>query len=127
MYDIVCALSIICFSNQIYFFSDIHSSVFQTPLPSATKRFMAYWIFTYGTIRLAAALDPSQTTYTLAAFSYSWEAICLVNELNKDTNPNPLKNAFIIISSSALSFYLLFALPTMNPVRSPDTFNATNT
>lgn len=72
LYDIVCAVSIL---GSLPVFSAIHASLFQEPLVPVMARLLAYWILTYGVIRLYCGLVSGNKV--LAIVSYVIEALCL--------------------------------------------------
>ena len=75
IYDILCAFSIL---RVIYvpFLDKIHISMFNE-YDSNLQRILAYWIFTYGMIRLIHYNDFSNG---LVSASYCVEAACIFNE-----------------------------------------------
>ena len=68
-YDIICAF---CILNiiQIPYVKDFHLKMFKSDLNDITKRLLAYWIITYGFIRLVA----------FSKISYIIEALAIANE-----------------------------------------------
>ena len=68
IYDLICALSILI----IPFFSDIHMRML-TNKKVKVNHYMAYWILTYGMMRLYDV--------NMAVVSYLIEAICFSNEI----------------------------------------------
>jgi len=74
IYDIICALAILNLfqvSVPIYPHLAMINSGVRTPI---SDRFFAYWIFTYGIIRL-------YTNYTMIALSYYIEAAFIASEV----------------------------------------------
>lgn len=74
-YDMLCASSILWMPESGL--SHLHPNMFLSPSP-IVKRMLAYWIFTYGWVRLAAGWDPSfqkmaAATYFLEAFVFEYE------------------------------------------------------
>ena len=93
-YDILCAISIL---NLMYipFLRDIHLSMIQPPIQDPiVERFFAYWIFTYGIIRL-------HDNTALISYSYYIEAFFILNEYIH-TSICPEKAIFIVITSLLL-------------------------
>jgi len=92
VYDMVCAFSVLeCFSR-------IHTDVFvvlfeRNDETGLLKRLLAYWISTYGMIRLAWSISifweiekrDDMQLRLLCAVSYYIEAICYENEFGKGT------------------------------------------
>ena len=101
VYDILCAMSIL---KIIYipFLDKIHLSMFNNyennPL---FERFIAYWIFTYGIIRIT-------NNHIFISLSYFIEAVFFLHEYihcSMDTS----KTNFVIISSIALGILSIIA------------------
>lgn len=98
VYDMVCAFSVLeCI--PLFFFSRIHTDVFvvlfeRNDETGLLKRLLAYWISTYGAIRLAWSIsifwgidrhNGDMQLRLLCAVSYYIEAICYENEFGKGT------------------------------------------
>ena len=102
IYDILCALSILKIIS-IPYLKDLHLSMIKDYSRDNNnelfERFLAYWIFTYGVIRLSH-------TYTLISYTYFIEAIVFWNEYRKNT-VHSNKVQFVIITSLILG-YLCF-------------------
>lgn len=85
LYDIMCALGLLSNWGVLEY---LHLSLFcrhQDISNSMFKRFLGYWIFTYGTTRLVCGLNG----YThLASLSYIIEALCFEYEAFTNTNTN---------------------------------------
>ena len=98
IYDILCALSILKIINipilcnlHLSMIKDNQNKNFETQL---FERFFAYWIFTYGVIRLSDNM-------ILISYSYYIESLCFVNEyLNNSVYHD--KALFVIVSSFLL-------------------------
>lgn len=100
IYDILCAISILLHQQTIQIkipvLCELHIKMFipnQTPI---FERFLAYWNFTYGMIRIS-------NHSLLISYSYYLEAIFLFNECFNDT-VNKNKTLFVIVSSLLLGF-----------------------
>lgn len=98
IYDILCALSILRYIN-IPLLNTLHLSMFmknqnQCPL---FERILAYWIFTYGIIRLSG-------NSLLISLSYYMESLFIANEcfINKTIELN--KGLFVVVTSYALGY-----------------------
>lgn len=98
VYDVICALII------IFFDWDSPHSLIINDYPPPTKRFMAYWIFTYGIIRISGSVDGS---LLLAAATYFWEAFCFQNEVAIARIETNWKHKFLYCSCHAIGIYLL--------------------
>ena len=72
IYDLICALSILIIPYKVPFFSDIHMRML-TDKKVKVNHYMAYWILTYGMMRLYDV--------NMACVSYLIEAICFSNEI----------------------------------------------
>ena len=75
IYDILCSFAILKWVN-IPLLNGLHLSMFKKEQDEVTERMLAYWIFTYGIIRLS---DDKQ----LILLSYLLESAFLLNEYNK--------------------------------------------
>ena len=127
IYDMICALFIImphCYESSIlaatekFMESFLHLSMFKDPksLDPQMKRMLAYWIFTYGVIRVYAALQHIYlspvflfSNCILASVSYLIEAFCfkLESELS-NLEMVQGKVYFVFITSMCLSMTLVF-------------------
>ena len=76
IYDILCSLSILVPSLKVPILSDLHLSMFKRDQDQITKRFVAYWIFTYGCMRMSNDENTIQISYII-------ESIFLLHELKK--------------------------------------------
>ena len=86
LYDILCAACILKIV-EIPVLEDLHLSMVKEKNPTA-DRFLAYWIFTYGVIRISG-------DNTLISCSYFIEAAFYFNELVQD-NVYKEKTGFVI-------------------------------
>ena len=94
IYDVLCALCILDIIN-LPIISNLHLSMIKTNQDKSYKRFFAYWIFTYGIMRLS-------NDNLIIAYSYIIEASFIYNEyLNDSVYEN--KAFFVIISSLLLA------------------------
>ncbi len=73
LYDMLCALCLLKIIN-IPILNKLHLSMFINEPEEQEKRWIAYWIFTYGIIRLLA------NNKYLLSISYLIEAIIMLNE-----------------------------------------------
>ena len=107
VYDILCAL---CILRVIYipYLNDLHLSMMKDYSPPTTsqihthspqlfERFLSYWIFTYGVVRLS-------NNYKNVSYSYYLEAAFFINECMY--NSVHIHQAFFVIGSSVLLGYL---------------------
>jgi len=80
LYDIACSLSIL----NDYSLSHLHLQMYEQPsvyldglpenhLSMATKRHLAYWIATYGLMRLFGSQQIIRISYLLEAAGFLWE------------------------------------------------------
>ena len=107
VYDILCAL---CILRVIYipYLNDLHLSMMKDYSPPSTsqihthspqlfERFLSYWIFTYGVVRLS-------NNYKTVSYSYYLEAAFFINEYIHNTVRSD--KVFFVIGSSVLLGYL---------------------
>lgn len=96
LYDVLCAACILHIIH-IPVLSELHLSMIK---PGKTnpifERYFAYWIFTYGVIRMSR-------NYQLIACSYFIEALFFLNEYRYDA----VEARFVIISSIGLGVLAL--------------------
>jgi hypothetical protein len=96
IYDILCSL---CILNIIHipYLNNLHLSMFKNnEYDPIFARFLSYWIFTYGIIRVFS-------NGNLISLSYLIEAIFFINECLHDTIILS-KGIFVIIFSLILSY-----------------------
>ena len=101
VYDILCAVSILGIV-PIPILDELHLSVLQKHKKEDpfAERFLAYWLFTYGLVRVFG-------DRRMIAYSYFTEALVFVNEwANYDADSS--KALFIIVSSILLGGLALF-------------------
>jgi hypothetical protein len=100
IYDILCSFSIL-FSNN--YFSNIHPKLFKDKENQENpiiRRFMAYWILTYGSIRLFSGYyQNSKELLLLAYYSYLIEILAFEYELFISNSLYLYKVKFISIVS----------------------------
>ena len=100
IYDILCALCIVKVIN-IPYLDTLHLSMIKNSYAKNElfTHFFAYWIFTYGMIRLTS-------NNILIAYSYFMEAIVFLYELYKDRIYLD-KGLFVILTSLVLGVIVL--------------------
>jgi len=92
IYDILCALSILHYVD-IPYLNTIHLNMIENNENNLIfKRYFAYWILTYGCMRLTKDKK-------MIKISYFIEAICLSNELYFTNDIHMYKALFVIIVS----------------------------
>ena len=94
IYDILCALSILKMVN-IPILQNIHLQMFHSNINN-NERFLAYWIFTYGVIRLKYNF--------FVPYSYYIEALFVANECLVHKTIVFEKGIFVIVSSGILGY-----------------------
>ena len=99
IYDILCALSILKIIH-IPILDKLHLSMIYENA-SINERLFAFWIFTYGIIRLS-------NNYEIIACSYFIEALFFWNEYYNYKSVYYNKTIFVVISSSILGILSLF-------------------
>lgn len=95
IYDILCAISILKWI-PIPYIKDLHLSMIKESRNLLFERFFAYWIFTYGIIRLS-------NDYLLIMYSYVIEAFFFAYEYFQGT-VDKKKTIFVIITSLLLAY-----------------------
>ena len=100
LYDILCAMSILHMIN-IPILNDLHLSMITVGRTPLSDRYFAYWIFTYGIIRVS-------DDHYLAAMSYYFEALFIFNELLKN-NMDSKKGIFVLLTSVVLGNMVSFS------------------
>jgi hypothetical protein len=97
IYDILCACSMLKIIN-IPILNDLHLSMIRNYKKNNIlfERFFAYWIFTYGVMRISK-------NNVIISYSYLIEAIFFLNEyVNKSVDGR--KTLFVISTSLLLSY-----------------------
>jgi len=106
IYDILCALSILKMVDipilQTIHLQMFHSNIIYDPI---FKRCLAYWIFTYGIIRLKYNF--------LVPYSYYIEALFIANECLVHKTIIFEKGVFVIISSGLIGYLTELDLKTI--------------
>ncbi len=107
VYDILCTVSILWLSNIPGFraLSGLHVSMFKEISPLA-QRLLAYWIFTYGLVRLMAAIYDD---VALGAVTYFVESIVFEYELHTGASLVLWKTRFVSVLSLVLGIVILTA------------------
>lgn len=115
VYDIACGLSILLYERTGYvnWLSNLHIGMFRNEYIIQAKnnveeiklkklfyRLLAYWIITYGSIRLIAGLEGG---YIMTIISYALEAICFEFENNIANTTSPEKVRFVSITSTIIA------------------------
>jgi RsiW-degrading membrane proteinase PrsW (M82 family) len=101
IYDIICFLCILFnLQNKIHF---LHPNIFLNNHDKKFNRLLAFWIFTYGIVRLFAAFNSqliifASITYFIEAFYFLYELY--LNETHKE------KAIFVIIFSFILGIII---------------------
>ena len=97
IYDIICSLCILFhLKNKIHF---LHPNIFLNNHDKRFNRLLAFWIFTYGIIRLFAAFNSQLIIF--ASITYFIEAFYFLYELYLNTTYRE-KAIFVIIFSFIL-------------------------
>jgi hypothetical protein len=99
VYDILCGLSILQYIRIPYLDMvhlnmiprNVHNDIF--------KRYYAYWILTYGYVRLLS------NDMRSIQMSYFIEAVCTANELCNTSDIHREKAIFVIVSSLLLGYF----------------------
>jgi hypothetical protein len=106
IYDIVCALSILFAANTELGFSiaQLHTSMFVMPLDPLARRMLAYWLITYGTIRIAA-VSRNKTVHSLVLMTYLLEAVVFASEHIVHDTTHWHKTAFVSTTCICIVYY----------------------
>ena len=104
IYDILCSAGILWFSNIPGFseLSKLHTGMFSKESDRENpviRRLLAYWLMTYGMVRLAASLSQTRPLYIVAAMTYFIEAGCFEYENRVGETLISTKVAFVSILS----------------------------
>ena len=93
LYDICCSISILITDNYL---SKLHLDLFINKPDEITKRFLSFWIMTYGIIRTSIGFYPkSYELKNLGIISYLVEAFCFEYESFVSNNLHKNKIRFI--------------------------------
>jgi len=96
IFDLLCAVSILCINAAWNPLSHIHSSLF-TEMTPQNKRMLGYWMCTYGLIRLYS------DNWMLVSSSYAIEFTAFLHEWQlKSLTKLWYKNAFVVLGSLLL-------------------------
>ncbi|MBT3409035.1 hypothetical protein HN415_10265 [Candidatus Woesearchaeota archaeon] len=95
IYDILCALCILQIIN-IHHLDNLHLDMFHNHLHVFEKRFLAYWIMSYGFMRLS-------NDHYLICISYLLEAIVFTNEYIYYNQVKKNNCIFVVITSLFLA------------------------
>ena len=102
-YDIACALSILRYV-PLPIFSTIHVAMFRDYHRGSNdrfERFLGYWIFTYGLIRLFG-IEPR-----IIALSYFIEAAVIMNEMLRHNTVIQKRGLFVVVSCAYSGYMTL--------------------
>jgi hypothetical protein len=111
VYDIVCAANILWAEDKTTLFARLHLSMFQEGVEKSSplfQRMLAYWICTYGVMRIAAALMPMPCMLALGIVSYFVEAGCFLHELSFKASVQGRPTYFV--TATCLLLCMLFAI-----------------
>lgn len=98
LYDLYCAYSILWFDDMI---STLHTRMWNSGLHYGTRRLLAYWVGTYGCIRIYAGIFNMPG---LGALTYVLEALCFEYE-KKFHTLDFLRAWFVTMSCYCLAGY----------------------
>jgi len=104
IYDILCAIAILLFSNTLI--GKIHLFIFNKNIHyQVNNRLLAYWILTYGYIRLFI-LQENKTITMLIAITYFIEAFAYIYEYRYFNTTIRYKVAFVSVTSFIIGLLL---------------------
>jgi predicted benzoate:H+ symporter BenE len=104
VYDILCALGILLVPNTGI--AQLHTSMFSLPLDPLARRMLAYWLITYGAIRVAA-MSRNKTLHSLVVMTYLLEAAAFAAEHLVHDTAHWQKVAFVSTSCICIAYYYL--------------------
>jgi hypothetical protein len=106
-YDVACAVSLLWLGGVCGFrtLSQLHASMWDC-LDSLSRRLLAYWILTYGVVRLVAGSRSDGAHDGLAALTYWMEGLCFEHEIRVDSCVKLWKMRFTSLCSAALGLIL---------------------
>jgi hypothetical protein len=108
IYDIISAL-LLLFNHSL----SIHLNMFINKNNKNNKiiqRFFAYWIFTYGIIRLITGIYNIKILYLIGSLTYFIEALCFKYEnIIGNTMDNDKVN-FVVILSSIFGLLIIYQI-----------------
>jgi hypothetical protein len=107
IYDILCGFSILKLID-ISLLSKLHLNMFINKFSDQEKRLLAYWIITYGLIRLFGSLNYFILVKFLVSITYIIEAVVMYNEcfIHKTIDKND--SIIIIIISIIMGLLILY-------------------
>ena len=107
VYDIICATSILFLPSVPIFhlFSHLHSDMF-VDKDDFAKRMLAYWIYTYGFVRLLAGIHFDIFLYLIACATYILETAAVAFEACKH-NETEAWRGFVVGGLSTMILALL--------------------
>lgn len=115
IYDILCAYSILYVKNKNFFFAKIHRSMYVDDATikehSIDSRFVSYWIFTNGIIRLISSMDSS--LYSVASVTYFTESAVFMREYMME-KMKTLNVVFVVVTSFILGVLCLYFCTACN-------------
>jgi hypothetical protein len=111
-YDITCSASILWLSNIPGFkqLSLLHPTMYSNEIDSenpVVKRLLAYWLMTYGVVRLVAGCKEEYLLDILGAITYFIEAFCFEYENRVGKTLVYEKAQFVWISSACIGALIL--------------------
>ena len=114
VYDLACAISILYHPETygpVYTLSRLHLDMYlDTELQKAPvfRQMMAYWILTYGCVRIACGVS---NAYGIGSLTYFLEALCLLYEHLVTNSLKLYSVAFVCGSSVSLGWYIMIQIP----------------
>ncbi len=109
VYDLTCAASILWLNNTL---STLHPTMFskrhhyENPV---IKRLLAYWLITYGMVRLIAGFSGEKNLYLVASMTYFIEAFCFEYENRIGHNMVTSKVTFVSTVSVLMGIWIMFS------------------
>lgn len=109
LYDLLCACSILFLLDVpvVGFLSTLHTTMFSNTKNPIAFRILAYWLATYGIVRLAAGYDKDTSLTRVAAMTYFIEAICWEYECMVGKSMMQIETSFVSVTSVILGVVVL--------------------
>jgi hypothetical protein len=102
-YDMMCS---ICMVMEWGPLARLHTSLFEISPSSDAVRFLAYWVLTYGAVRFACGLYPTEFAILLGAHTYALEAIFIELELTVGNHFKSFRSHVVAAMCTALALFL---------------------
>ena len=107
IYDILCSLCILKIIS-IPVLNDLHFSMYKNKLNNQENRLLAYWIFSYGIVRLTCGINlKNKICSYIAMNTYIVESTATINESVVKNKMHKNRALFVILFSNLIILLLL--------------------